>query len=361
MSPHAERISRLRHALRQEDADLLLVSDSANATYLTGFRGDSSYLLVGQDHLWLITDSRYTEQAQAEAAGCIVVQRKDSLVKEAAKVVESAAPKRLAFEEAQVTYSTYRELVAEFDGRELVPKKDLVESLRRVKDEGEIERIRKAAAAADAAFRDLRAQIEPGMTEREAASRLEFAMQQHGARRPSFDSIVAARARASLPHAEATDAVIQPGDPVLVDWGAVCDLYCSDATRMLFLAPPDERWREIYAIVLAAQERAIAEIRDGVSSKHVDAAARDTIAQAGHGDHFGHGLGHGVGLRVHEAPALSQKEDHTLAEGMVVTVEPGIYLPGWGGVRIEDLVCVRKEGAEILTSVPKTLDAAILT
>lgn len=361
MSTHAERIDRLRHALREQHVDVLLVSGEANVTYLTGFRGDSSYLLVGHEHLWFLTDSRFTEQAEAQTTGCEIIQRKNSLVKETAQAFHSSGCRRLAFEEAHLSYGVYRELCEELNALKPVPTKDLVEGFRAVKSEAEIERIRKAAEASDAAFRDLLPQIQPGLTERELASRLERAMQQHGARKASFDSTVAAGARSSLPHAEATDAVIEPGAPVLVDWGATRDLYCSDTTRMVFLAPPDDKWREIYNTVLEAQELAVAAIRDGAPMREVDAAARDHIADAGYGERFGHGLGHGVGLQVHEGPRLHAKSEETLREGMVVTVEPGIYIPGWGGVRIEDLVCVRKDGAEILNDLPKDIAAAVLT
>jgi Xaa-Pro aminopeptidase len=362
VSAHADRIDRLRHALRQQALETFLVTDVANVTYLTGFRGDSSWLLVSQEHLWFVTDSRFTEQAQSEAAGCAVIERKDPLAKETAKVLKAAGTKSLGFEEQSLTCATHRELCESLDGLAPLATKGTVETLRQVKDEGEIERIRAAVATADAAFAEVRGQIRPGLTERDVASRLEFAMQQHGARKPSFDSIIAARARASLPHAESTGAVIRPGDPVLVDWGATRDLYCSDATRMVFLAPPDAEWRKIYGIVRTAQERGIAAIRAGAAIRDVDTAARKTIADAGYGERFGHGLGHGVGLRVHEDPRLHAKaeEKDVLLEGMVITVEPGIYLPGWGGVRLEDLVVVRRDGPEILTGTPKDLDSAIL-
>ncbi len=361
MSTHAERVDRLRHALREQNVDVLLVSGEANVTYLTGFRGNSSYLLVGHEHLWFLTDSRFTEQAEMEVSGCEIVERKDSLIEEAAKAFQRSHCKALAIEGAHLSVWDYRKLCSHLDGAEPKALKNLVEGFRAVKNEAEIERIRKAAEASDAAFRDLLPQIQPGLTERELASRLERAMQQHGARKASFDSTVAAGARSSLPHAEATDAVIKAGAPVLVDWGATRDLYCSDTTRMVFLAPPDDKWREIYNTVLEAQKLALAAIRDGAPIRKVDAAARDHIADAGYGERFGHGLGHGVGLQLHEGPRLHAKSEETLREGMVVTVEPGIYIPGWGGVRIEDLVCVRKDGAEILNDLPKDIAAAVLT
>ena len=341
--------------------DALLVTDSVNVTYLTGFRGEDSYLLVGQDHLWLITDSRFTEQAAAEAPQCEIVKRDGSIIKETAQTFARSGARSLGFEAASLSFASYRELADAVGCVEPQPTKSLVEKLREVKSEEEIARIRAAAELADAALLSIREQIAPGMTERELANLLEYTLRERGARKPSFESIVAARQRSSLPHARATDAAITPGDPVLVDWGAERDLYCSDCTRVFFLAAPDARWREVYATVRRAQELGIAAVRAGAALREVDGAARHHIAQAGYGSHFGHGLGHGVGLRVHESPALNERAEGTLAEGMVITIEPGIYLPGWGGVRIEDLVVVRADGAEVLTSLPKELDAAILT
>jgi len=360
MSRHEERVEQLRHVLRREEVEALLVTDAANVTYLSGFRGADSHLVVGHDHLWLITDSRYTEQAAAEAPQCEIVRREESLIKTSAETFAASEARNLAFESASLSVAAHAELTEALDGAEPIPKKNLVEKLREVKDEDEIERIRKAVEAAEAAFEAVRSQLAPGQTERDVADALEYEMRKRGARKGAFDAIVAARERSSLPHAHATDAVIAPGDPVLIDWGAQRDLYCSDCTRLLFLRAPDTRWREIYGIVREAQELALASIHAGAAMRDVDAAARQRIDQAGYGEQFGHGLGHGVGLRVHEGPALSTRAEGALAEGMVVTVEPGIYLPGWGGVRIEDLVLVQKDGAQVLTSLPKVLDAVIL-
>jgi len=360
VSRHAERLDKLRHALRQEGLDLFLVSEGANVTYLTGFTGDSSWLLVSQDHAWLVADGRYTEQAAAEAPQCEVVRHTVSLAKSSAELANGSGAKTLGFEPNVLTVATHGDLTKELQGVEAVPGKKLVETLRQVKDEDEIERVRRAAALADAAFRTVRSGLAPGLSEAQVANDLEYEMRRLGARKPSFESIIAARQRSSLPHARATDAVLAAGDPVLVDWGAEVDLYCSDCTRMVFLGAPDARWREIHEIVREAQALALAAIGAGVAGRDVDAAARTHIAQAGYGDAFKHGLGHGVGLRVHEGPTLSARSDDTLAEGMVVTVEPGIYVAGWGGVRIEDVAVVRKDGAEVLSSLPKTLEAAIL-
>ena len=361
MSVHDQRVERLRQAMQADGHGALLVTGEANVTYLTGFSGDSSYLLVTGDRQWFLTDGRYTEQAESECPQCELVERKETLVKTTGEVVAQAGIATLAFESPSVSHETYAGLGEELDGVELVSTTKLVETLRERKDEGEIERIRAANAIAEAAFEETVASLAAGQTEREVATRLDNAMRRRGATRASFESIVAARAHSSLPHAQATDAAIGPGDTVLIDWGAVRGLYCSDCTRTLFLEPPDAKWREVYGLVLEAQLEAIEAARPGASLKGVDAAARDHITAAGYGDRFGHGLGHSIGLRVHESPRFSRFAEGELAEGMVLTVEPGIYLPGWGGVRIEDIIVIRDDGAEVLTTVPKDLDAMILS
>ncbi len=360
MSRFAERRDRFRHAMRKDGLDAFLVADVANVTYLSGFTGDSSYLLVRRDRAWLITDGRYTEQAAAEAPGCEIIRHKVSLIKSSAGLANKSGARKLGFEPNILTVAAHGDLTKELKGVEAVAKKGLVEKLRQVKDKDEIARIRAAAKAADAAFLAVRSRLAAGQTEAEVANALEFEMRRLGARKGSFDAIVAARERSSLPHARATQAVVTPGSPVLLDWGAELDLYCSDCTRMLFLGPPSAKWRRVYERVRKAQARALAAIRPGVPCKDVDAAARRYLEAGGYGPAFKHSLGHGVGLRVHEGPTLSGKSEDTLREGMVVTVEPGIYLAGWGGVRIEDLVVVRRDGAEVLSSLPKTLEAAIL-
>lgn len=361
MTRHGERISRFRHSLRREGLDAFLVAGEANVTYLTGFSGDSSYLLVDHDHAWLITDGRYTEQAAAEAPDTEVVRHTVSLVGSVADLVAASGARALGFAPAELSHATYGKLADALNGTPAIGREELVEPQRAVKDADEIERIRRATQAADAAWRTVVDQLEPGQTERDVANDLDYAMRREGARKGSFDACVAARQRSSLPHAQPTDAVIAPGDAVLFDWGAVRDLYCSDCTRVVFLAAPNARWREIYGVVRQAQARAIEAVRPGAALRDVDAAARNAIAEAGFGEQFSHGLGHGVGLRVHESPRINSRAEGTLAEGMVVTVEPGVYLPGWGGVRIEDLVVVRHDGPEVLTSAPKDMEAVILS
>jgi Xaa-Pro aminopeptidase len=360
VSRHAERLDRFRHAMRKEGVDAFLVAEVANVTYLTGFTGDSSYLLVSPDRAWLVTDGRYTEQAAMETKGCEIVRHRVSLVKSAARLANKLGARLLGFEPNVLTVAAHGDLTKELNGVEAVAKKGLVEKLRQVKDKDELARIRAAVKVADAAFLAVRSHLTAGQTEAEVANALEFEMRRLGARKGSFDAIAAAGARSSLPHARATQAAIAPGSPVLLDWGAELDVYCSDCTRMLFLGPPSAKWRRVYERVRKAQARALAAIRPGVPCKDVDAAARRYTKAGGYGAAFKHGLGHGVGLRVHEGPTLSTRSEDTLAEGNVVTVEPGIYIAGWGGVRIEDIVVVRSDGSEVLSSLPKTLEAAIL-
>jgi Xaa-Pro aminopeptidase len=240
------------------------------------------------------------------------------------------------------------------DGVEWVPLKDTVEKLRMLKDEDEIENLRRSAAITDAAFAHLLEVIKPGMTEREAAWEVESHMRSHGASKIAFDLIVAAGPRGSRPHARPGDHAIQPGEPIVTDIGCMLDGYCSDMTRTICLGTPGPDYLKVWEIVLKAQEAAEAGICAGMSAVEADALARDPIAEAGFGDHYGHGLGHGVGLAVHEAPWASRVSEDTLEAGMSLTIEPGIYLPGKFGVRIEDLVIVREKGIEILSSAPKT-------
>ncbi|NQT86337.1 M24 family metallopeptidase [bacterium] len=360
MSAREQRLGNVRTAVREAEVDGLLVADGANVSWLTGFRGDSSWAIVTQDNVWLITDGRYTEQAEAEAPQSEIVLRKDGIEAKTAEVAAQAGIGTLGFSPSALTVAQHGTLAKAFDAGELVAKKRLVEKFREVKDEDEIERIRLANAAAEAGFQAMCRQLSAGKTEQEIAILLEYEMGLAGARKPSFDSIVAARARSSLCHAESTDAVIGEGDTVLVDWGAWRDLYVSDCTRTVFLERPDDTWREVYQTVLAAQEKAIAAAAPGVRLADVDAAARSHIHEAGYGEAFCHGLGHAVGMRVHEGPSFSAKAEGELAVGNVMTVEPGIYLPGWGGVRIEDIIIIREDGAEVMTTLPKDLDAMIL-
>jgi Xaa-Pro aminopeptidase len=261
---------------------------------------------------------------------------------------------RLGFESEHVTVDQLYKWSQATEGVEWVPLKDTVEALRAVKDEGEIDALRRSTALTDAAFAHLLEVIKPGMTELEAAWQIEAYMRTHGASRVAFNLIVAAGPSGAMPHAHPTDHAIGSGEPIVIDIGCVVDGYCSDMTRTICLGKPSAKYLEIWDIVLQAQEAAESGIHAGMSGAEAHALARDLIEAAGHGEHFGHGLGHGVGLVIHEGPRASRTGTDTLEAGMALTIEPGIYLPGEFGVRIEDLAIIREDGLEILTSTPKT-------
>jgi Xaa-Pro aminopeptidase len=352
----SDRATRLAESLPEIGADLLLATSLVNVRYLTGFTGSNALALVGRDVRAFVTDFRYVEQSAAEVDGAFdrtIAQQE--LMDTIADLLPSGEL-RLAFEDAHMSvraHTRLRELVPE--RVTLVPGGDAVESLRAVKDAGEIRRIGEAAKLADAALRRIMERGLVGRTEISVAMALERAMQDLGAKCPSFPSIVAAGPHGALPHAQPRDVEIGADALVVIDWGAELDGYCSDCTRTLATGDVSDTTREAYDIVRQAQLAGLDAVRAGAGGREADSAAREVISGAGHGDHFGHGLGHGVGLEIHEAPRLSQRSDSVLTSGNVVTVEPGVYLPGQFGVRIEDLVVVTETACQILTSVPKEL------
>jgi Xaa-Pro aminopeptidase len=340
----AARVDRLRGLLEEP----LLVTNGVNVRYLVGFESSNVALLVEPDRVRLFTDFRYVEAART-VDGVELVETKRAVVKDLAGQLEG----RVAFEPAAVTYADYETLAA--GDAELVPRAGLVERLRAVKDETELDTIRRASAATNAAFEAFAEERFIGRKERDLAWRLEELFREHGGEGLAFETIVAGGPHAALPHHRAGDREIEPGDTIVVDAGAVVGGYASDCTRTFAAGPLDAELREAYEVCLTAQRAALEAIRPGVTGVDADAAARTPIQQAGHGERFGHGLGHGVGLDVHEAPRLGRESEDTLAAGNVVTVEPGIYLPGRGGIRIEDLVIVTEDGVEVLTPVTKDL------
>ncbi|HEY5427560.1 MAG TPA: Xaa-Pro peptidase family protein [Solirubrobacteraceae bacterium] len=351
-----DRAARLTERLPETGADLMMVSSLVNVRYLTGYTGSSGLALIGPQTRVFITDFRYVEQAAAEVDPSferrIVAQ---DLVDAALQELPPGAG-RLAFEDAHVSVRTHARLGAILpDGVELIAGGDAVENLRAVKDGDELQRIAEATKLADAALRRILERGLAGRTERDVATALESAMRDLGAQRPSFDTIVAAGPHGALPHAHPRDIEIGADELVVIDWGAELDGYCSDCTRTVATGDLDEPALQAYDLVRQAQLAGLAAVREGVGGREADSAARAVIDEAGHGEHYGHGLGHGVGLEIHEAPRLSQRSDSVLAAGNVVTVEPGVYLPGRFGVRIEDLVVVTEAGCNILTSVPKEL------
>jgi Xaa-Pro aminopeptidase len=350
----AARADRVVDRLRERDMAALLVTDLVGIRWLTGFTGTNGACLVTADERLFLTDFRYIEQA-AEQVGDgfeIVKAGRDLLGDLAGRLPRG----RAGFDESHMTVKAHARLVEKAAaGAELVEAGGLIEELREVKDDGELTRIAAASELATAAFEKTVARGLAGRTERAVALELEQEMRVAGAKDPSFPSIVAAGPHGALPHAEPRDVEIPAGVLVTIDWGAQLDGYCSDCTRTLASGPVGDRQREIYELVLRAQEAALAALAPGAGCAAVDAVAREIIAAGGHGDRFGHGLGHGVGLEVHEGPRLTKGAEGTLVANSVVTVEPGIYLPGELGVRIEDLVVVADDGPLVLTSFTKAL------
>ena len=350
------RADRLSEKLPGASVDVVLITDLINVRYLTGYTGSNGLALVGPSSRAFVTDFRYVEQAAEEVNSTFDRLRAPQDLLEAVADVLPAGEVRLGFEEAHLSvreHGRLRELLP--DRVELVAVHGLVEGLRAVKEPSEVAAIRAAAALADAAFEQLIAGGLVGRTERELAVELEFDMRRRGAERPSFEPIVAGGPHGALPHASPRDVEVRSGDMVVIDWGAQFEGYCSDCTRTVTAGAGSERGAEIYGLVLEAQLAGLDAVKRGAGGREVDAVARQRIGAAGHAEHFGHGLGHGVGLDIHEAPRLAQRSEAVLEAGNVVTVEPGVYLPGELGVRIEDLVVVTDSGREILTSLSKEL------
>jgi Xaa-Pro aminopeptidase len=356
MSTRAERLAGL---LPGAGLDMLVVTDLVNVRYLTGYTGSNGLALVGPQRRVFITDFRYVEQASAEV-GPEFERRRAPL--DLLQAVREALPDdglRLGFEDAHLSVRQHARLRSLLpDSVELLAAGSLVEELRAVKERAEIATMHAAAALADRAFEQVIGRGILGRTEREVAIALEREMIEQGADAPSFQTIVASGPHGALPHAQRRDVEIQRGELVVIDWGAELDGYCSDCTRTVAAGEPDDERREVYGLVLSAQLAGLDAVHAGAGARAVDSTARAVIEAGGHGDEFGHGLGHGVGMDIHEAPRLSQQAEGELIAGNVVTVEPGVYLEGRFGVRIEDLVVVTDEGRETLTSVPKELTIA---
>ena len=357
-----QRRDRLWKLVKEKGTAGMLVTDEVNVTYLTGFTGDSSYLLLTADEAIVLSDPRYTEQLGTECRDVELEIRRPGtqLTEILPKVVVKAGCSSLAFEADSVTVALHKELGEKLTATQFVPTSGLVEQLRQIKDKAEIEEIRAAISLAERAFAVVKAGLRPEQTEREVAFELEHQIRLFGGQGCSFSPIVGVGPHGALPHYRAGDARIGDDAFVLIDWGAKGRQYVSDLTRILVTAKIPPKLERIYGVVLRAQLQAIAAIRPGVKMLDVDAAARNVITKAGYGEEFGHSLGHGIGLQIHEAPRLAMKQEELLQPGMVVTVEPGIYLPGWGGVRIEDDILVTKTGHEVLSHLPKNFADCVI-
>jgi Xaa-Pro aminopeptidase len=356
---YARRRTLLAETQAQENVSSFLVTSPENVQYLTGFTGGDSWLLLTGERTTLLTDFRYHEQAEKEAPDVEVVLRADETL---AAVVNRLLPSegRVAFEGSHLCYTQYRRLADGAGADRLVAVEDWVEKLRAVKSPEEVALMRRAIVVAERAFTETRAQARPGMTEKEVADELVWRMRRLGAQAEAFPVIAAAGERGSLPHAQSTERRLRAGEAVLLDWGARVDFYNCDLTRVLFLGSIPPSIEEIYGVVLSAQQEAFEASSPGRPLGEIDQAARGLIGQAGFDELFGHALGHGVGLEVHERPTVRRNAKELTQPGMVYTIEPGIYRPGIGGVRIEDMVLVGEVGAERMTSLPREIEAMVV-
>lgn len=353
----SSRLHKLRGKFAENEIDAIFITQSENRRYLSGFDGTAGYLMIAEKRAVLATDFRYTEQAKTEALDFEILQIAGDIADWFPGLVRDAGIKRLGFEAANVSFEFHRQLSDALKKKKvlarLVPVNGLVESLRAVKEEGEIELIRKAAAITDTAFESVEDNIKAGMTEMQVSWELEKALRENGSQALPFEIIVASGTQAALPHAKPSDRIINDGEPVMIDMGARYEGYASDLTRTICVGVPDDTFKKVYRTVLDAQMAAMSIIKAGMTGHQADSSAREIIKKAGYGEAFGHSLGHGVGLAAHEPPRLGPGSDETLTEGMVFTVEPGIYLSGWGGVRIEDTVVMERGKVRVLSQARK--------
>ncbi len=359
-APIEARIRNLVEKLKQRGVDALWVIQPENRRYLSGFTAEdpqlnesSGSLLIGPGRRLLLTDSRYAEQAKGQAHGFDIITVKGDWMGELSRLLDRLGLRRLGFEAGYLIWGTYEKLkenLQKGNGHiSLVPFEDMVEDMRKIKGPEEVQAIRASVEMISAIVQHIPAWLRPGMREKEIAWRIEDEARRRGAEAMAFPPIVASGANGALPHAVPTDREVVAGEPIVIDVGVKVNGYCSDTTRTLFLDKPEGIFLEIYRIVREAQLKAIEHIKPEVQSNVPDKEAREVISRAGYGEYFGHALGHGVGLATHEGPRLSPTKPEVLLPGMVVTVEPGIYIPGKGGVRLEEMVLVTEEGAEVLT------------
>lgn len=348
------KLSQLRRILTEQKLDAIIITHPINRRYLTKFTGTAGVVIVSQEKQFFITDFRYVEQAAEQAKDFTIIEHTKSIDLEIATQLKELQAHRVGFEEHDITYAEYRRYEKLLDC-ELIPVSDAVEQLRVIKSADELSIMKKAAQIADEAFDHIQSYIKPGVKEIDIANELEFFMRKQGATSSSFDIIVASGHRSALPHGVASEKEIQSGELVTMDYGALYNGYCSDITRTVAVGSINDELTTIYNTVLEAQIRGLEGIKPGMTGKEADALTRDHITDKGYGDYFGHSTGHGLGMEVHEEPRLAMKSETKLVEGMVVTVEPGIYIPGVGGCRIEDDIVITATGNERLTFSTKKL------
>ncbi len=355
------RQKSVRTALKELQLDALMLTHAPDVSYLTNFTGDESVGIITAKDFHMVSDFRFKEQVELEAGWVTLSLREGNMAEALARALAEMKVKRVGFEANFTTVGQIdalnRAMKEQKVSLELVPLENVMANIRRVKDDTEIDLVRKSVAVAEEAFEAIRSEIKVGQTENYLAGLLGFELRSRGASDSSFPIIVASAANSSLPHYRPGEVLVQRDQPVLIDWGAVYKGYCSDLTRTLLVGRVAPRIKEIYKIVLEAQETAIQFLRPGVTTKQADRVARDIIKKAGYGELFGHGLGHGIGREIHELPSMRRSGmEEELRPGMIVTVEPGIYLPGEGGVRIEDDVLITHSGREVLSSLPKSFE-----
>ena len=362
MTSTPSRVERIRERLTEADVDALLITDPYNRRYASGFSGSNGWLVIAADDSRppvLATDFRYLEQAAQESPSFEVVQMKGKMEQWWGELARPLGRVRLGFESGAITVAAHkqlRDINAKLPAGQrpaLVQTNQIVESVRACKDESELTLLHRAAQLTDESFTHVESTMEAGWTETRVSWELEQYARSHGAEAMAFESIVAAGPWGARPHARPREEAIGEAEPIVIDMGARYRGYCADMTRTIVLGPPDEQFPRIYDTVLAAHETAAQMIEPGMSGKDADQLARQVIVDAGYGEHFGHGLGHGVGLQIHETPHLGITSTDTLEAGMVITIEPGIYLPDWGGVRIEDMGLLDEDGFHSFASTPK--------
>lgn len=351
-----KRVAQAREKMREQGIDTLFINEEYNRKYLSGFSGSSGYLVITEAEQYLLTDFRYIEQATKQAPYYVVIDfYKKGLIETLKELFVKHEVQDLGFEDLSMTVQEHEQFTKQIPTVHWQAVGNLVQQIRMIKDDKEIETIAHASQIGDAAFSHILGVLRPGMTEIEVAIELEFFMKKKGASKLSFDTIVASGTRSSLPHAVPTNKVIEVGDFVTMDFGCIYEGYCSDMTRTVVMGKASEKQKEIYHLVLEAQLNALANIKPGIKGKEGDAYARNIIDAAGYRINFGHGLGHSLGMEVHENPRFSLLSEDLILPGMVMSVEPGIYIPEFGGVRIEDLIVMTKDGLRNFNTSPKEL------
>lgn len=352
------RLQKLRQKLEQQEIEAIFVSQSENRRYLSGFTGSAGWLLISNSNAYLAVDFRYVEQAKKEASEFETIHIKDGVANWLSALASELSLKNIGFEAIDISFAVYRQLCDKLGNSQnqikLVPTTNFVESIRAVKEPEELWLITKASELADSALESVKSKIRPGVTEKDIAWELEKALREKGSETMPFDIIVASGPNSALPHAKPSEKVIGRGEPLLIDFGAKVNGYCCDMSRTFCCGEGNGSFSKVYDIALGAQLTALATIEAGMSGERVDQLSRIIIDQADFGAAFGHGLGHGVGLAAHELPRLGPNSADLLVDGMVFTIEPGIYIPGWGGVRIEDTVILKDGKIEVLTKASKT-------